>query len=120
VSASSFQGIITMPIPAVMYAPVRNVMRCGRDVDQRVRGRDHVGRDVRRERGDREREQAEITDREAAAHPAEQHRGSQIGSPKITVVALVTATPMNAKSVIVVGRPSAWPSTWSRWTSRSA
>ena len=41
--------------------------------------------------------------------------GSQIGSPKITIVALVTATPMNANAVIVVGRPSAWPSTCERW-----
>jgi hypothetical protein len=36
--------------------------------------------------------------------------GSQIGSPKTTIVALVTATPMNANAVMVVGRPSAWPS----------
>ena len=41
--------------------------------------------------------------------------GSQMGSPKMTVVALVTATPMNANSVMVVGNPIAWPSTWSRW-----
>ena len=31
------------------------------------------------------------------------------------VVALVTATPMNAKAVIVVGRPSAWPRACERW-----
>ena len=41
--------------------------------------------------------------------------GFQIVSPKITAVALVTATPMNANRVIVVGRPIAWPRTWSRW-----
>src|ERR1700741_3101378 len=42
--------------------------------------------------------------------------GSQIVSPsKISGVADVTATPMNANRVIVVGRPSAWPSAWSRW-----
>ena len=41
--------------------------------------------------------------------------GSQIGSPKRTMVALVTATPMNANAVIVVGRPRAWPSIWERW-----
>ena len=35
--------------------------------------------------------------------------GSQIASPKSTIVALVTATPMNANAVIVAGRPSAWP-----------
>ena len=46
--------------------------------------------------------------------------GSQIGSPKIMIVALVTATPMNAKSVIVVGRPSACPSTCDRWILRVA
>ncbi len=33
--------------------------------------------------------------------------GSQTALPNITIVALVTATPMNAKVVIVVGRPSA-------------
>ncbi len=33
--------------------------------------------------------------------------GSQIASPNITIVALVTATPMNANAVIVVGSPSA-------------
>ena len=41
--------------------------------------------------------------------------GSQIASPKITIVALVTATPMNANAVIVAGRPSAWPSACDRW-----
>jgi hypothetical protein len=35
--------------------------------------------------------------------------------PKITIVALVTATPMNAKAVIVVGSPSAWPNACDRW-----
>ena len=38
-----------------------------------------------------------------------------MASPNITIVALVTATPMNANAVIVVGRPSAWPSTCERW-----
>ena len=33
----------------------------------------------------------------------------------MTIVALVTATPMNAKAVIVVGNPSACPSACERW-----
>ena len=33
--------------------------------------------------------------------------GSQIASPNTTIVALVTATPMKAKAVIVAGKPSA-------------
>ena len=41
--------------------------------------------------------------------------GSQIASPKITIVALVTATPKNANAVIVAGRPSAWPSACDFW-----
>ena len=41
--------------------------------------------------------------------------GSQIASPKTTIVALVTATPMNANAVMVAGRPSAWPSACERW-----
>ena len=41
--------------------------------------------------------------------------GSQIASPNTTIVALVTATPMNANIVIVVGSPSACPSTCDRW-----
>lgn len=40
--------------------------------------------------------------------------GSGIGSPKITTVAEVTATPTKL-SVMNVGRPIAWPRTWSRW-----
>jgi predicted RND superfamily exporter protein len=36
--------------------------------------------------------------------------GSQIGSPNTTMVAAVTATPMKANAVMVVGRPSACPS----------
>ena len=40
--------------------------------------------------------------------------GSQIGSPKITADADVTATPMNANSVMVVGRPRNWPQTCAR------
>jgi hypothetical protein len=41
--------------------------------------------------------------------------GSQIAWPKITMVALVTATPMNANAVIVVGSPSACPRICERW-----
>ena len=41
--------------------------------------------------------------------------GSHTGSPKITIVALVTATPMKANAVIVVGSPSAWPTACERW-----
>jgi hypothetical protein len=41
--------------------------------------------------------------------------GSQIASPKSTTVALVTATPMKAKAVIVAGSPSACPSACERW-----
>src|SRR4051812_8316402 len=41
--------------------------------------------------------------------------GSQIAIPYITIVALVTATPTNANAVIVVGRPSAWPSACDFW-----
>jgi hypothetical protein len=41
--------------------------------------------------------------------------GSQTASPKTTMVALVTATPMKAKAVMVVGRPSACPSAWLFW-----
>ena len=41
--------------------------------------------------------------------------GSQMASPNSTIVALVTATPMNANAVIVAGRPSAWPSACDRW-----
>ena len=33
--------------------------------------------------------------------------GSQMASPKMVTVALVTATPMNANSVMVVGSPRA-------------
>ncbi|MND06192.1 hypothetical protein D3C83_274370 [compost metagenome] len=41
--------------------------------------------------------------------------GSQMASPKMTMVALVTATPMKAKAVMVAGNPSAWPSACDRW-----
>jgi hypothetical protein len=41
--------------------------------------------------------------------------GSQMALPKTTMVALVTATPMNANAVMVVGRPRAWPVAWERW-----
>ena len=41
--------------------------------------------------------------------------GSQIASPKIMMVALVTATPRKANNVMVLGRPDNWPTTWARW-----
>ena len=41
--------------------------------------------------------------------------GSHSGLPKITIVALVTATPMKANAVIVVGNPIAWPSICDFW-----
>src|SRR3954469_24350820 len=41
--------------------------------------------------------------------------GSQIASPKTTMVAAVTAIPINEKAVMVSGRPKAWPRTWERW-----
>ena len=41
--------------------------------------------------------------------------GSHIASPKMTMVALVTATPIKANRAIVVGRPAACPTTCARW-----
>ena len=41
--------------------------------------------------------------------------GSQIASPKTTMVAAVTAIPINEKAVIVSGSPRACPTTWERW-----
>jgi hypothetical protein len=52
---------------------------------------------------------------EAAADLAERARRVPDGLAVDLMVALVTATPMNANRVIVVGRPMAWPRTWSRW-----
>src|SRR6266545_7352250 len=40
--------------------------------------------------------------------------GSQMTSPKMMGVALVTAAPMNENRVIVAGSPIVWPQTWSR------
>ena len=41
--------------------------------------------------------------------------GSQIGAPNTTVLADVTSTAISGKTVMVVGRPSAWPIACSRW-----
>jgi hypothetical protein len=41
--------------------------------------------------------------------------GSQIASPKTTMVAAVTAIPINEKAVIVRGSPKACPITCERW-----
>jgi hypothetical protein len=41
--------------------------------------------------------------------------GSQIASPKTTMVAAVTAIPMKLKAVIVRGNPRACPMIWERW-----
>ena len=41
--------------------------------------------------------------------------GSQMVRPKMSGVALVTATPMKANSVMVAGRPMACPRIWSFW-----
>src|SRR5919202_2176447 len=41
--------------------------------------------------------------------------GSQIGSPKTTTVAAVTAIPTKLKAVMLVGSPTAWPTTCARW-----
>ena len=41
--------------------------------------------------------------------------GSQIASPKMITVALVMRTPMAAKTNIVVGRATTWPTTCSLW-----
>ena len=42
--------------------------------------------------------------------------GSQIGSPYSTIVADVTAIPMNEKPVIVSGMAMLWPTTCERWS----
>ena len=42
--------------------------------------------------------------------------GSQIGSPNSTIVADVTAMPMNEKPVIVSGIAMLWPTTCERWS----
>ncbi len=41
--------------------------------------------------------------------------GSHTGSPYTAWEPEVTSTDRRAKSVIVVGRPSAWPRIWARW-----
>src|SRR4028118_397307 len=41
--------------------------------------------------------------------------GSHIASSNTTMVAAVTAIPINENAVIVSGRPIAWPTTWERW-----
>ncbi len=41
--------------------------------------------------------------------------GSQIASPKTTMVAAVTAIPIKLKAVIVSGSPRACPRTCERW-----
>ncbi len=41
--------------------------------------------------------------------------GSQMASPKTTMVAAVTAMPIKEKAVMVSGRPRICPTTWERW-----
>src|SRR4028119_1168585 len=41
--------------------------------------------------------------------------GGQIASSNTTMVAAVTAIPINENAVIVSGRPMAWPTTCERW-----
>ena len=52
----------------------------------------------------------------SASSRATSATGSQIGSPNSTIVADVTAMPMNEKPVIVSGMAMLWPTICERWS----
>src|SRR5512141_2986867 len=113
-SAYRRHGIITTPITAVISPPVTYEIRRGERFEKSFDGETTLAAMLVVSWA------ASTTSAAKTITPVPPMRltsttGSQIASPKITMVAQVTATPMKAKSVIVVGRPSACPSTWERW-----
>ena len=81
------------PITPVIRPPVRKEMQARIEIGKIVGGRDHVGRDIGVERGDEQRDQRDGGDHRLIELPSST-TGSQMGSPKITTDAEVTATPM--------------------------
>src|SRR5213075_2500714 len=85
----------------------------GSEVREAVRRGDDVGRDVGRQRRDRQPHHRQ-NDHERSADPRQQCDGVAMRWWKMITVAFVTAAPMNANSAMVPGRPTACPTIWSR------
>ena len=74
--------------------PVRKRDAARIEIGEIVRGRDDVGGDVGVQRRDQQRDQRDEGDHGLIEVADRSTTGSQIGSPKITADAEVTATPM--------------------------
>ncbi len=116
--SSSFHGKMRIPSAAAMSPPNRKLTRRGARFAKLFAGATtlaamFVVRVARAIATIATRPSRGLPD--SAVSRASRSTGFQIACPYRITVALVTATPMKANSGIVVSKPSAWPSAWSRW-----
>src|SRR5437899_2657961 len=107
-SVISFQGIIRMPTTPVINPPVRNEIRLGRRLEKSFDGETTLAATFVFSVAIISAIKATNATSGWLNFPSST-TGSQIGAPNSTADAEVTATPINAYSVIAVGNPSACP-----------
>src|SRR5918995_2817002 len=113
---NSTHGKETIPMAAVMMPPVLNVMYLGARFEKSNEGETTFAAMFVEIWAMAMMIMATIKSSGAfSASVVTSTTGSQIASPKTTMVAAVTAIPIKEKAVIVSGRPRAWPRIWERW-----
>src|SRR6266508_4486083 len=106
--------MIAMPITPVRRPPTLKLIRLGQRLEKSLAGETTFAATLVVSVAMR-RASIEVTVIQGVLNLARSTTGSQIGSPKTTSEADVTATPMNAYRVIVVGRPRVWPRICAFW-----
>src|SRR5438105_2712696 len=113
-SAISRQGAITMPRTPVIKPPVRKLINLGRAFEKSYEGLTIFAATLTESVATARVKSAKITTSGLSNLPVSV-TGSQMGAPYTFCVAAVMSTATNGNSVMVVGRPSTWPSACARW-----
>src|SRR5258708_5823078 len=112
-SLSNFQGIRKIPTTPVMSPPVRKEIRLGRWLERSFEGDGRLAATLVFSVASSSATRAIIATI-GCLNARSRKTGYKMASPKITADADVTATPMNAYSVIAIGNPSACPTICAR------
>src|SRR5438067_979767 len=113
-SAISRQGAITIPRTPVIRPPVRKLISLGRAFEKSYEGLTMLAATLTDRVATASVKSAKTTTSGLSNFPVSV-TGSQMGAPYTFCVAAVISTATRGKTVMVVGRPTTWPSAWARW-----
>src|SRR5437763_1291644 len=113
-SAINRQGAITIPRTPVIRPPVRKLISLGRAFEKSYEGLTMLAATLTDRVATASVKSAKTTTSGLSNFPVSV-TGSQMGAPYTFCVAAVISTATRGNSVMVVGRPSTWPSAWARW-----